>query len=59
MMLDCMIIFALVLCLYITDHLPSISLDDRELVIEGEIEHDEYITNAMEAIEKYYNISKY
>ena len=34
-----------------------ISLDDVELVIEGDIENDEYITNAMEAIEKYYNVS--
>ena len=33
-----------------------ISLDDVELVIEGDIEN-EYITNAMEAIEKYYNVS--
>ena len=34
-----------------------ISLDDVELVIEGDIENDDYITNAMEAIEKYYNLS--
>ena len=26
-------------------------------MIEGEIENNEYITNAMEAIEKYYNVS--
>ena len=32
-------------------------MDDVELVIEGDIENDEYITNAMEAIEKYYNVS--
>ena len=55
-MLNCMIIFAFLLFNYISPQSP-ISLDDVELVIEGDIENDEYITNAMEAIEKYYNIS--
>ena len=55
-MLDCMIIFALLLFNYRSS--PLISLDDVELVIEGDIENDEYITNAMEAaIEKYYTVS--
>ena len=34
-----------------------IPLDDVELVIDGDIENDEYITNAMDAIKKYYNVS--
>ena len=59
-MLDCMIIFLHYFYFYslqITSAQSPISLDDVELVIEGDIENDEYITNAMEAIEKYYNVS--
>ena len=55
--LDCKIIWYYY-CL-ITDHLPSIThlIDDVVPVIEVDIENDEYITNAIEAIEKYYNVS--
>ena len=40
-------------------HSPQspITLDNVELVIEGDIENDQYISTAMEAIEKYENVS--
>ena len=58
-MLDCKIVRVIIVfySLQIISPQPPISLDDVEHVIEGDIENDEYFTNAMEAIEKYYNVS--
>ena len=53
--LYCIIIFLYSLQI-ISPQLP-ISLDDVELAIEGDIDNDDYITNAMEAIETYNNVS--
>ena len=52
------IILVLLLFIYslqIISPQSPISLDDVELVIEGDIENDEYITNASKTIKKYYN----
>ena len=51
--------FLFIMTLHIISPQSPISLDDMELVIEGDIKNDHYISNVMEAIEKYYNVSKY
>ena len=55
--INCMILIVYIIKHnFIPYHLASIT-HNVELVIEGGIENDEYISNAMEAIEKYCNVS--